>query len=536
MRQVVVVLHVVHLRVDEDELHLIGTRLEENRRDHPVHADALAGARHAGNEEVGHPREVSNDGIPLHVDAEGDRQERGRPLELLALDHLAERDEVAVPVRHLDADRRPARDPLDADLLRGQREGEVVLEAGHLRDLDARRGLELVGRDDRPWPVAVDDALDPELEALGGDELHRLLELFARLLPVPLYGGAKELLGREDPAVRFLGGGKREDPLRRCLHLLQLCGPRHRDRAHGRRRRHGIRRGGPFGPGGGRRARGPAYGELPRAAPLTDPERREGGNGDDLTARLLFLVLDRRRLARPLEVLLDHRPPRPILLLDLSRLLAVDLPGREARRGAQGRAANRLAERKRCDEEDADEETGREHDDGPGRVEGRDEGPREEVANEAARTQASPEELGAPEAEVEERRRREDHDEEPERLRPPGPDGAGPEPRDTEAEDDERQDERGETEELQRRVGEGGADTPRPVARTGVGVGDGREDRRVARVVGEERCHEEETGRQDEDAEELVAPAMRGLGRPGGFGHRRQRRPARRTAAPRSAV
>ena len=75
-------------------------------------------------------------------------------------------------------------------------------------------------------------------------------------------------------------------------------------------------------------------------------------------------------------------------------------------------------------------------------------------------------------------------------------------------------------------VGEGGADASRPVARAGVGVGDGREERRVVRVVGEERRDEEETGRQDEDAEELVAPAVRGFGRPGAFGHRRQRRPA----------
>jgi len=88
-RKNAVVLPVVHIGGEEDELHLVGARLVEDRRDHPVHADALPGPRHDGDEEVGHSREVGDDGVPLDVDAEGDRQERGGPLELLALDHLA---------------------------------------------------------------------------------------------------------------------------------------------------------------------------------------------------------------------------------------------------------------------------------------------------------------------------------------------------------------------------------------------------------------------------------------------------------------
>ena len=270
-----------------------------------------------------------------------------------------------------------------------------------LRHLDARRGLELVGRDDRPGPVAVDDALDAELEALGGDELHRLLELLARLLAVPLHGGAEELLGREDPAVRLLGGGEREDPLRRRLRLLQLRGPRHRDRARrARTARAESVDGARFGPGG--EPRTPAARRMencPEPLRLADPERREGGDGDDLAARLLFLVLDRRRLARPLEVLLDHRPPRPLLLLDLP-LPSRGRPSRPRRSPRRAGAVPRIASPR---ESEATRRTPMRRPaesaiDRAGRVEGGDERPGEEVAHEAAGAEAAAEELGAPEA------------------------------------------------------------------------------------------------------------------------------------------
>ena len=208
-------------------------------------------------------------------------------------------------------------------------------------------------------------------------------------------------------------------------------------------------------------------GELPGAASLADAERREGRDG-------------RPRLPPPLPPPgpqaprgpsrgASSRPPRGVrsfssTCLFRSRSSFQTAKSAEARSGRGG--APRRARARR--QEDADEEAGRERDRRAGRVQGGDERPRDEVADETAGPEAPSEELRAPEGEVAERRGEEEDDEEPERLVPQAPSArdrnrATPRARTT----------RGGTKPRSRRtggtVGEGGADAPRPVARPDAG-------------------------------------------------------------------
>ena len=72
---------------------------------------------------------------------------------------VAQRHVVGLDIGHLDADGRLAGDRrLHADVRRGEGVGEVVLEACHLADLDARSELKLVARDARARHGADDGA------------------------------------------------------------------------------------------------------------------------------------------------------------------------------------------------------------------------------------------------------------------------------------------------------------------------------------------------------------------------------------------
>ena len=146
------------LRVDQDHAHLVRRRAEQDRREDRVDAAGLARAGRAGDQEVRHAREVGPDRGARDVLAEPDR-ERARGCGQVVED-VAERDEVRLEIRDLDAHRLLARDRReDPDLGRRERIGEVVLQCGDLRDLRAGRELQLVACDarsgdlaDRSWP------------------------------------------------------------------------------------------------------------------------------------------------------------------------------------------------------------------------------------------------------------------------------------------------------------------------------------------------------------------------------------------------
>ena len=85
------------------------------------------------------------------------------------VEDVAERDELRREVRHLDADRLLAGDRRqDADLGRRERVGEVVLQPRDLRDLRARRELQLVAHDARAGDLADDRcASTPKCESVS---------------------------------------------------------------------------------------------------------------------------------------------------------------------------------------------------------------------------------------------------------------------------------------------------------------------------------------------------------------------------------
>ena len=78
VREALVDLELDHFRVDQDQLDLVGARLEDDRRDEGVDRDALARPGRAGDQQVGHPAKVVHDRLAVDVLAEGERQERRR--------------------------------------------------------------------------------------------------------------------------------------------------------------------------------------------------------------------------------------------------------------------------------------------------------------------------------------------------------------------------------------------------------------------------------------------------------------------------
>ncbi len=187
VRQAVVARELDPLEVHQDHPDVVGGRLAEQARDDGVHHHALAGAGRAGDEEVGHLREVDGLGLAGHVAPEGERQLRLGGGERDLLEDAAEGNDVEVLVRDLDADGALARDRgLDPERAGGQRHRQVVGEGLDARHADVDGRLDLVLGDDGPRVAGDDHGADPEARQLLGDDL---------LVP-SVRGGAAAGLGR----------------------------------------------------------------------------------------------------------------------------------------------------------------------------------------------------------------------------------------------------------------------------------------------------------------------------------------------------
>ena len=88
VRQLLVNSELDLLRVDEDEAHLLRRRLEQDRHDHGVDADALARAREPSDEQVRHALHVGHEGPAVDVLAERQRERGSGVDELGGLDDL----------------------------------------------------------------------------------------------------------------------------------------------------------------------------------------------------------------------------------------------------------------------------------------------------------------------------------------------------------------------------------------------------------------------------------------------------------------
>ena len=78
------------LRVDHEEAQLVGRSPVEDRQEHHVEPDALAGARRARDDDVRHARQVRVDGVAEDVAPEHDRERHVERLEAPVLDEVAQ--------------------------------------------------------------------------------------------------------------------------------------------------------------------------------------------------------------------------------------------------------------------------------------------------------------------------------------------------------------------------------------------------------------------------------------------------------------
>src|SRR5712692_1967603 len=142
MRQPVVIRELNALGIDEQKAQVVGRDLEEQARDQRIDAHALALAGGARDEQVRHAGQVSDDRLPGHVVAQGERKRVRALAEGRRLQHLSDRDQARRLVRHLDAHRGFARDGrLDPQRRGGERQGQVVAQRGDPLHLDTRAGL-----------------------------------------------------------------------------------------------------------------------------------------------------------------------------------------------------------------------------------------------------------------------------------------------------------------------------------------------------------------------------------------------------------
>jgi hypothetical protein len=142
------------------------------------------------------------------------------PVRELALEDVAEVDHAVPLVRHLDAHRLLARDrSQDADVGRGERVGDVVLQLRHLRHLRARREPDLVPGHARPRHATDDLGLDAEVTQRLDQQLRDLL--LVRRVGRLRAGRAAEHRGLGKLVVELLGlrHGRAAAPHRRELQL-----------------------------------------------------------------------------------------------------------------------------------------------------------------------------------------------------------------------------------------------------------------------------------------------------------------------------
>ncbi len=211
VRDVLVDAQLHHLGIHQDQLHFAGERSQQQGHDHGVDAHALAAARGAADEQVGHLAEIGHHGVSRDILAERERQQALRVLlagvpELGAVHDLAEADDLAVGVGHLDAHQVPAGDAVDADLLGLEAQGEILFHAQHLGQGHSGVGLELVDGDDGAGLHAHHLALHLELGELLSDELLGGLQQRG-IQPVLRLGGIEEAPGRQLQPVHGTAGG-----------------------------------------------------------------------------------------------------------------------------------------------------------------------------------------------------------------------------------------------------------------------------------------------------------------------------------------
>ncbi len=111
--------------------------MQQQAGDETVDAHRLTGAGRAGDEQVGHGRQIGHDGLPGHVLPQPDAQRRAHAAIFGRLHYVAQRDEGLGAVGHFDAHVPLAgHGGLDANGAGGQGQRQIVGQAGDLAHLD----------------------------------------------------------------------------------------------------------------------------------------------------------------------------------------------------------------------------------------------------------------------------------------------------------------------------------------------------------------------------------------------------------------
>ena len=220
MRDAVVDRELEHFRVDHDQPALLRPQPVEQTQDHGVDGDRFAGAGGAGDQQVRHAREIDDHGLAADGLAEAERQFRAAVDIVAAGELLAQIDLLACGVRQLDADDVASCDHGDARGERAHGAGNVVGEPDHARGFDARRGLELVKRDDRARSGIDDLAAHAEVAK------HALERGGVRLQRVGAQHGATDRLrrGEEFERGQHIAAARPSWRARRCAWLARRVG------------------------------------------------------------------------------------------------------------------------------------------------------------------------------------------------------------------------------------------------------------------------------------------------------------------------
>ena len=153
VREPGVLAHFDLLGVDQDEAHVVRGRAHQQRGDDAVDAARLAGTGGTGDQHVRGGGEVEEHGLAGDVLADRHVERVGGLGRFGGCEEVAQRNELALMVRHLDADRRAAGDRRQDAHVDGRHcVGDVLLQAGDPGDLDAGAEFEFVaghGRADR---------------------------------------------------------------------------------------------------------------------------------------------------------------------------------------------------------------------------------------------------------------------------------------------------------------------------------------------------------------------------------------------------
>ena len=138
-----------HLGIDHDQLAAVGRQPVEQRQDHGVDADRLAGAGGAGDQQMRHAGEIGEDRFAADVLAKRKGQVLAGFLKGFGGQHFAQVNRLALAVGQFDADGIAARHNGDAGRDGAHRAGDIIGKADHARRLDAGRRLQFVKCDDR---------------------------------------------------------------------------------------------------------------------------------------------------------------------------------------------------------------------------------------------------------------------------------------------------------------------------------------------------------------------------------------------------